>query len=78
MTPEDCFWIFELQLNRVIAVCTKCSKLPKYGNKGGMFWEGSKVGYGEYDLDCEECGKTLHINEAYDNENEKDQAPIQD
>lgn len=29
-------------------------------NPLGWFWEGSKHGYGPYDLDCDICGSCIH------------------
>ena len=38
------------------ALCVECKRVKKIG----WLWEGSKFGYGDYKLECDECGKVIH------------------
>ena len=53
---DDCYWYLEESTNRVRGACVEC------GGKHGMksYWNGSEVGYGDYDLDCSICGKPIY------------------
>lgn len=48
----DCYWTVEGKI--IKAICKECHK------KEGWFWEGSKLGYGDYDLKCSSCNKIIN------------------
>lgn len=41
------------------AMCMKCSEKQQFG----WFWQGSTIGYGDYDLSCSLCGDIIHQRE---------------
>lgn len=42
-------------------------KICHLKEKKGWFWEGKKLGYGDYDLYCSSCGKTIYLREKNEN-----------
>lgn len=67
---EDCYWfmIKENDGNKYVKpICVECVEKDKeLKEKKGWFWEGSKLGYGNYNLNCFVCNKI--INEKGENE----------
>ena len=39
--------------------CVEC--FEKSGLEGGMFWQGSIRGYGEYEVACGKCSQKIHV-----------------
>lgn len=39
--------------------CVEC--FESAGMEGGMFWQGSARGYGEYPIQCSKCKKNIHV-----------------
>lgn len=33
----------------------------------GWFWDGKNLGYGDYDLYCSQCGKTIYLRDKNEN-----------
>ena len=72
---DDCYWYIDK--NNVgdasmHALCLKCRE--KYENEGkefGWLWEGSKLGYGDYDLSCSLCQQVIYQREE-DADKDKD------
>jgi hypothetical protein len=56
---KDCYWfIKETENGRgMAALCVECGTK----NKIGSFWEGSLLGYGDYDLQCDLCGTEIYL-----------------
>jgi hypothetical protein len=56
---EDCFFeiITDNGKKRMSAKCVPCCK-DNQDNK--FFWQGSKRGYGQYDIVCENCKKIIY------------------
>jgi len=54
---EDSYWFRDDKQEepRMVALCAECGKKMKLGS----FWAASN-GYGNYDLNCHECGKVIH------------------
>lgn len=58
---QNSFWFAdgEDENSKMAALCESCgNKLQK-----GWFWEGSKLGYGDYDLFCKNCGNVIYLRE---------------
>ena len=51
---EDCYWFLDEDESVMKALCVDCKK------KDSWFWKGSEFGYGDYHLECSNCGKILH------------------
>jgi hypothetical protein len=68
MNPEDCVWYADEGGQKMKALCLECHG-REFSKDFGWFWEGSRRGYGAYDLDCSLCGRPLNRKE----ENEDDQ-----
>lgn len=61
MDREDCYWYVDCSIEnedeRIMkAMCVECKESHDFG----WFWPGREKGYGDYDLNCSICGKTLH------------------
>lgn len=41
----------------MLAICPECHEDKKIES---WFWDGDKYGYGDYDLDCYLCKKSIH------------------
>ena len=58
---EDCYWVNEeiqgTDDSKMVAVCVGCARKIK----ADWFWEGSELGYGDYDLQCYMCGTQIHL-----------------
>ena len=55
--PED--------TRRMEVFCVEC--FEKSGLEGGMFWQGSIRGYGEYEVACGKCSQKIHVVENESN-----------
>ncbi len=69
---EDCVWFLDSSVpedeQKMQAMCLECHKKHKLG----WYWNGSSIGYGDYDLNCCFCETALHQREKEnDNENKK-------
>ena len=57
---KNCYWFLKEddQETRMKAICEDChNKVAKIG----IFWEGSFLGYGDYDLYCDVCESPIHL-----------------
>lgn len=58
---EDCYFYTDQNLDiseQIIKVmCVDCYKKTIIN---GWFWEGSRLGYGNFDFFCGTCGHTIH------------------
>jgi hypothetical protein len=45
------------------AICEICH----LKEKKGWFWEGKTLGYGDYDLFCNSCGKAIYLRDNNEN-----------
>lgn len=61
---EDCYWYVDDRVQKkkqkMQALCTECHKTHDFG----WFWQGSELGYGDYDLACSICNKVLNDKNA--------------
>lgn len=69
---EDSYWFSDGEGEGavMVAMCLTCSKKQ---NKG-WFWDGKRLGYGDYDLFCHYCGNAINIRkneDKTDNKNEQ-------
>jgi hypothetical protein len=65
MMDEDCYFFVDENENKMSVLCVEChdTKMPKTG----MFYAGSKEGYGPFNYKCCLCGKLVHeFNESED------------
>lgn len=53
----DCFFIIPDETTPITAICLKCMPEPQ---ENAYFWNGSKKGYGNYDLNCCICKEVIH------------------
>lgn len=56
---QNSYWFLqgEEEDAQIIAVCEICAKkLQK-----GWFWDGRNLGYGDYDLFCNECKNAIYV-----------------
>lgn len=56
---QDSYWFIEGESEsaKMNAICVICAKKQ---NKG-WFWEGSRLGYGDYDLFCSSCNNVIYM-----------------
>jgi len=59
---ENCFWYPESNGGpeedaTMQALCVMCGK----EQKKGWFWEGKRLGYGDYDLFCSSCNNAIYL-----------------
>lgn len=52
---ENSYWI--LKEDEIVAICETCAKK----NQEGWFWDGKRLGYGDYDLFCSDCKNAIYI-----------------
>jgi hypothetical protein len=61
---EPCFWYIDQEIpeheRKMQACCVECQKST---NIKGWYWAGDEIGYGDYDLECSFCKKSLHKRE---------------
>jgi hypothetical protein len=57
INSNDCYWYVDE--DRILALCVSCAQQL---NKG-WFWKGSELGYGNYNLQCNNYGSLIHKNE---------------
>jgi hypothetical protein len=55
---HDCYWFVkeDNQNSYIVACCVACGQRYNLG----WFWEGTTKGYGDYDLSCELCKKSIY------------------
>ncbi|MHA1949719.1 MAG: hypothetical protein ACW99G_06985 [Candidatus Thorarchaeota archaeon] len=82
---EDSYWYVDknnIGQQSMQAMCMNCREEFKNAEKEfGWKWEGTKLGYGDYDLSCALCKKVIYQREQNDNKNKEeseDQTTIQD
>ena len=70
MIQENCYWYINEELppdqQTMLAMCVDCNK----DKNTGWFWHGKASGYGDYDLYCSICKRTIYERE---NNADKDQ-----
>ena len=42
---------------KMVALCSECAQKERKG----WFWDGKRLGYGDYDLFCKNCGSTINL-----------------
>lgn len=47
---------------KMAALCELCAKKEQKG----WFWDGKRLGYGDYDLFCNSCGNTIYLRKKDD------------
>jgi hypothetical protein len=52
---ENSYWVVEKE--EIVAICEICAKK----NQEGWFWDGKRLGYGDYDLFCNKCNNAIYI-----------------
>jgi len=57
MMPLDCYFIIADENLPIVTVCTDCLKT---NDENAYFWQGSVKGYGNYDLECSLCQKSIN------------------
>lgn len=64
LIKQDSYWYVEGDGKKaaMVARCPMCAK--KSG--GGWYWEGTSLGYGNYDLFCKSCGNAIHLRKKYE------------
>ena len=64
---KDCYFFVDhevpIQERKISVLCVKChdEKMPETG----MFYEGSKEGYGPFNYKCCLCGELVHKSDEY-------------
>ena len=53
---KNCHWYVDKN-GKMLATCIDCVKK----DQKGWFWEGSELGFGDYDLQCSTCGEHIHL-----------------
>ena len=56
---NDCFYYLEESTDRIRAACLKCGQ--RFGYE--WYWNGSKIGYGNNDVNCSICGEAIYRQE---------------
>ena len=61
LIKQNSYWFVdgEGEDAKVCATCEFCAKKEQKG----WFWEGKRLGYGDYDLFCKICGDTIYLRE---------------
>jgi hypothetical protein len=54
---ENSYWLLDDQEEKIVAMCEFCAKK----HQKGWFWDGKNLGYGDYDLFCNECGNAIYL-----------------
>ena len=56
---ENSYWILDGEDDdaKIFAICSKCAQKERKG----WFWDGKRLGYGDYDLFCKYCGNTINL-----------------
>lgn len=69
LIKQDSYWFVEGEGKeaRMAALCPMCAKKAEKG----WYWEGSSLGYGDYDLFCQSCKNAIHLR-AKSETNDKD------
>lgn len=62
MILKNSYW-YVLE-GRMKAMCPDCHSK----NPNGWFWNGEKLGYGDYDLNCEICGLPINKRDVKSND----------
>jgi hypothetical protein len=69
---KDCYFFIDESVpeekRKISVLCVEChdTKMPKTG----MFYEGSKEGYGPFDYKCCVCGTLVNECDEYDEEDQ--------
>ena len=56
---ENSYWFLEgeEENGKIVAICEMCAKKQQKG----WFWDGRNLGYGDYDLFCNECKNAIYL-----------------
>ena len=56
---ENSYWLIDGEGDeaKMTAICVTCAQKERKG----WFWEGKRLGYGDYDLFCKDCGATINL-----------------
>ncbi len=56
---ENCYWYQKGEGEDAVmdALCIFCAK----EQNTGWFWEGKRLGYGDYDLFCSSCNNAIYL-----------------
>ena len=62
LIKENSYWFTDSDEEdaKIHALCEICHKKEN----SGWFWDGKRLGYGDYDLFCFKCGNAIHIRES--------------
>lgn len=61
---QNSYWVLDGEGDdaKMKALCEMCAKKEQKG----WFWEGTVLGYGDYDLFCKVCNNAIYIRENND------------
>ena len=63
MIQNDCYFYIdtslELEKQAIHSICIECYG-KNYKDKNCWFWNGSKLGYGPWDIKCDSCNSFIH------------------
>lgn len=67
LIKQDSYWLVEGEGDdaKMVALCPICAKKEDKG----WYWEGSSLGYGDYDLFCQSCKNAIHMRAKIENDN---------
>jgi len=85
MTREDSYWYVDRTLpeaeQKMQAMCVGCfdsGSFEEYStHERPWHWNGSKLGYGNYDLKCSLCGHVIYLREEPDYATKEVKTPVQ-
>jgi hypothetical protein len=63
---DDSYWFINEKNPESPFMAALCKICHLKENKG-WFWDGKNLGYGDYDLFCDSCGKTIYLREKNEN-----------
>jgi len=78
MNREDSYWYVDRTQpeaeQKIRAMCVQCFQSGGFGeheaHERPWHWNGSKMGYGDYDLECSLCGHAIYVREKPDDAKE--------
>lgn len=63
MIQNDCFFFIDTSLEKdkqtIKSICLECHE-KDFKNKNCWFWNGKKLGYGPWDIKCDQCNCFIH------------------
>ena len=60
MSKEDCYWYVNKNASGEEFMKAMCLRCHEKNNDAGWFWQGSNLGYGDYDLQCNICNHIIY------------------